>query len=153
MEVERDLEAHDTQDRDIPPGIKSTIYTYSGVFMNHGPRRSSCKVVLYKTKIGGDSDLDGEVGKAHRELPSDVDGNFTIGATGYSPPSQKVLYTLLCNCARGRNTSSRLKTLGNVLQQDNGFSGPIGNSEARCTVFVMGCKVNLSNNIDDLKCT
>ena len=184
LEVERDLKAHDTQDRDIPSGTNNIIYAYGGAFMYHGPRRRSSKVVLYKNQTGGDFDLEGGIGKAQRELPSDVDGNFTIGATNYSPPTQKIT-TYACTGSRipikkgekkmivavdhfidadedlvhhftvqlckGEEYLKQIEKTRECSTADDGFSGPIGNSEARCTVFVMGCKYTLCNYLESFQ--
>eukprot|EP00737_Agarophyton_chilense_P000431 gb/GEZJ01000482.1/.p1 GENE.gb/GEZJ01000482.1/~~gb/GEZJ01000482.1/.p1 ORF type:complete len:829 (-),score=96.89 gb/GEZJ01000482.1/:2346-4832(-) len=83
FEVERSLDAHDDQDRHIPPGPNSVIYAYGSAFAYHGSRRSSTRIILYEE----DGTLD--AGMDEKPLPDDVDGSIDVIATGYMVPNDK----------------------------------------------------------------
>lgn len=83
LEVKRSLAAHDSQDREIPPGANSVIYAYGASFAYHGSRRSSLRLILYE------EDDNEPVGVAEKPLPDDTDGSILVAATGYEVPSDK----------------------------------------------------------------
>ncbi|KAI0561462.1 Copper type 2 ascorbate-dependent monooxygenase [Gracilaria domingensis] len=84
LEVSRSLDAHDAQDREIPPGPNSVIYAYGSAFAYHGSRRSSTRVILYEEDGTPDAGMD------EKPLPEDVDGSIDVTATGWTVPSDKV---------------------------------------------------------------
>lgn len=81
LEVSRSLTAHDTQDRDISPGINPVIYAYGDAFGYHSGRRASRQVEMYQ------SSPDQSVTLEQPPLPDDIDGHISVASTDYVIPS------------------------------------------------------------------
>ncbi len=163
LEVERALDAHDDQDRDVRHGSQAIIHAYgSGEFTYHGKRRGSTRVVLFNE--------DGSYPAGEPlPLPNDVSFTHTVLATNYSVPHANVTtYTCttsvvplpksgrrmlvavdpVIQSAAGKNMAHHLivyacanttyakRFMKTEYCMDNGPLGP----EAKCTAFLYGCK-------------
>lgn len=169
LEVSRSLDAHDTQDRDIPPDYNNIIYAFGTSFSYHSSRRASTRVLLYD-----DTNDQAPIGAAEQPLPDDVDGFVDIFATNYAIPSTKsTIYTctsqviplkkgekkmivavepilnstlfesvhhLTLYLCRGKEYAAETSSTIECSISDNGISGPLGNTKAGCTTFLAGCK-------------
>lgn len=169
FEVSRPLEAHDTQDREIPPGLNNVIYAYGATFAYHGSRRRSIPVTLYNEEETGAIGFNEDA-----PIPDDVDGNIEVTATAYEVPSNQVT-TYACTSkvvslqpgeqrmivaaepifntttvemihhftfwlCKGREYAELIKSTVECSTGNSEISGPLGNPMALCTTFVFGCK-------------
>lgn len=170
LEVSRPLQAHDTQDREIPPGLNHIIYAYGTNFGYHGSRRRSIPVTLYTERGTGTTGLNEDP-----PLPDDVDGSIDVTATSFKVPSGQVT-TYACTSSvvslqpgeqrmivaaepilnttnvnmvhhftfwlcEGREYAELIKNTVECSTGDSEIPGPLGNPKALCTTFVFGCKL------------
>lgn len=86
LELERPLDAHDDEDRELGPGDQAIIFAYGGSsFRYHEKQRGSTRVVLYNE--------DGSYPSAKiAPLPKDVSFADEIVATNFSVPTEKTTY-------------------------------------------------------------
>lgn len=166
LEVERELEAHDDQDRAIKKedGSSSLIYAYGEFFGYHQDRRGAMQVDLFKEKDGEQS-----------MLPPDVDGSIEIVATNYTvPDSKETIYACTSKLVNIEGSSGRMIVAAEpVIHADvdmlhhlvlylcsgeeyakqtaktiecttgnNSIGGPVGNPRAKCSTLVYGCKLS-----------